>query len=442
MSEVIIEGGKQLRGVIDVNGAKNASLPIMAATLLTEGKTVLDRVPRLTDVETLAKILRSLGVSVERTSSHTMELKPGADIICDCPHDYAISMRAGICVLGPLLAKTGRANVPLPGGCVLGDRPVDLHLKGLRAMGADIRQKGGFIMATADRLKGARIYLGGPHGSTVLGTANIMMAATLADGVTTIEHAASEPEICDLADYLQKCGASISGAGTHTIRVEGVKRLEGCLHHVIADRIEAGTYACALAISGGEITLRNVRPGHMAALRDVMESMGVDFELDVNTIKVCREGPLKATDCTALPYPGLPTDMQPQILSVLTASAGTSVVTDSVYPERFTHVGELVRLGADIVRQGPQAVIRGAAELTGAYVRANDLRGGAALIVAGLGADGTTVVSGIEHVDRGYEGLDEKLFRLGANIARKGASSLQAGQLQLPFEGHQPKTDN
>ncbi len=422
-----------MHGTVKINGAKNASLPIMAAALLCEGKTVLDRVPRLTDVSTLAIILDSVGLSVERTGPHTLELEPRDEANCSCPHDHAIAMRASICVLGPLVAKRKHARVPLPGGCVLGERPVDLHLKGLRAMGVDIKQKGGYIFAEAERLKGARIYLGGPHGSTVLGTANIMMAATLAEGVTVIEHAASEPEICDLADYLQKCGASISGAGTHTIRIEGVNRLEGCLHHVIPDRIEAGTYACAAAIAGGEVTLQNVRSDHMAALRDVMESMGVEFELDASTMIVRRKGTLRATDCTALPYPGLPTDMQPQLLAVLTAAEGTSVVTDSVYPERFTHVGELLRLGADIVRQGPQAVIRGPSALTGAYVRASDLRGGASLILAGLGAEGETVVAGIEHVDRGYELLDEKLLGLHATVKRQGAPPYQAGQLQLPF---------
>lgn len=434
MPEVIIEGGKQLHGTVRVSGAKNASLPIMAATLLTEGKTVLDRVPRLTDVRTLALILDSLGMSVERTAPHTLELKAGNNANCDCPHDHAIAMRASICVLGPLLARRGYARVPLPGGCVLGERPIDLHLKGLRSMGATIELKGGYIIASAGRLKGGSIYLGGPHGSTVLGTANIMMAATLADGVTIIDHAASEPEICDLADYLQKCGASISGAGTHTIRIEGCKRLDGCMHHVIPDRIEAGTYACAVAIAGGEATLQNVRPEHMAALLDVMANLGLEFEIDANTMKVMRHGPLKAADCTALPYPGLPTDMQPQLVSVLAAAEGTSVVADSVYPERFTHVGELLRLGADIVRQGPQAVIRGPAPLSGAYVRAHDLRGGAALLLAGLGADGQTRVAGIEHVDRGYERFDEKLIQLGSQVTRIGAPPFQAGQLQLPFQ--------
>ncbi len=433
MSEVKIEGEKQLHGTVKVNGAKNATLPIMAAALLTEGRTVLDRVPRLTDVRTLGIILDALGLSVERSNEHTLELKIEDEKNCECPHKHAISMRAGICVLGPLLAKRGYARVPLPGGCVLGDRPVDLHLKGLRAMGAEIKQRGGYIIASADKLKGNRIYLGGPHGSTVLGTANILMAATLAEGVTLIEHAATEPEICDLANYLKKCGASITGAGTHTIEVEGVQQLEGCLHHIIPDRIEAGTFACAVAIAGGDIILKDARADHMAALRDVMEYMGVNFEIGSKIIRVRREGPLKATDCTALPYPGLPTDMQPQLLSVLTTAMGTSVLTDSVYPERFTHIGELARLGADIVRQGPQAVIRGPASLSGAYVQASDLRGGAALILAGLGSEGETVVTGIEHVDRGYERLDEKLTALGAKIVRKGAPPFQAGQLQLPF---------
>ncbi len=433
MSKVKIEGGIPLNGTVKINGAKNASLPIMAASLLIDGETVLDKVPRLTDVRTLAIILDSLGVYVERTSEHRMVLKVVDETNCECPLDQAIAMRASICVLGPLLARRGYARVPLPGGCVLGERPVDLHLKGLRALGADIEQEGGYVIAKAERLKGERIFMGGPHGSTVLGTANVMMAATLAEGTTVIEHAATEPEIADLALYLNQCGASVSGAGTHTVRIDGVKNLEGCMHQIIPDRIEAGTYACAVAIAGGEVKMQHVRAEHMAALRDVMSNMGLQFEVKANTTIVSRDGALNAADCTALPYPGLPTDMQPQLLSVLTAAEGTSVVTDFVYPERFTHVGELLRLGANIVRQGPQAVVRGPVPLSGAFIQAKDLRGGAGLIMAGLGADGETVVSGMEHVDRGYEGLDEKLSSLGAEITRIGAPPFQAGQLQLPF---------
>lgn len=433
MHKIRIRGGKPLEGIVRINGAKNASLPIMAATLLTEGKTILDHVPRLTDVRSMAIVLDSLGVRVERTGPHALQMEVVSDRNCLCPHDLAIKMRASICVLGPLLARRGRAEVPLPGGCVIGERPVDLHLKGLRALGAHIEQKNGYIIAKADRLRGRRVYMGGPHGSTVLGTANLMMAAVLAKGTTIIEHAASEPEIEDLARYLNGCGALISGAGTHTVRIDGVERLEGTLHQIIADRIEAGTFACAAAITGGDVILQDVHPDHMAALVDTMENMGTEFEIEGKDIRVVQKKQLKATDCTALPYPGLPTDMQPQLMAVLSVARGTSVVADSVYPERFTQVGELHRLGADIVRQGPQAVVRGPAKLTGAPVTARDLRGGASLVIAALAADGETAIEGVKHIDRGYESIANRLRAIGADIEREGEPPIHVGQLHLPF---------
>ena len=433
MGELTIKGGKPLQGTIPINGAKNASLPIMAAGLLTEGKSVLSRVPRLNDVRTLTVILDALGMRIERADANTMKMEVVEEKNCTCPHDPAIEMRASVCVLGPLLARRGRAEIPLPGGCVIGERPIDLHLKGLRALGAKIRQHNGYIHATAGRLQGNRIYMGGPRGSTVLGTANVMMAATRAEGRTVIEHAACEPEIQDLADYLCACGAHIEGAGTNTVTIEGVHRLEGTLHRVIPDRIEAGTYACAAAITRGDVTLEGARPDHLSALMDTMESMGIGLEVTDAGITVHATGDIRATDFTALPYPGLATDMQPQLMSVLCTADGTSVVTDSVHPERFTHVGELHRLGADIVRQGTQAVVRGPSELTGAPVTARDLRGGASLILAGLAADGETVVRGMAHVDRGYERIEKRLNALGADTKRLGAPPSQVGQLQLPF---------
>jgi UDP-N-acetylglucosamine 1-carboxyvinyltransferase len=433
MAKLTIVGGKPLSGEIQLHGAKNASLPIMASALLTEGTSVLSRVPRLTDVRTLKIILDALGMRVHRADRHTLQMEVVDENNCTCPHDPAIAMRASICVLGPLVARRGQAEVPLPGGCVIGERPVDLHLRGLRALGADIEQKNGYIRATASRLQGCRIYMGGPHGSTVLGTANVMMAACLAEGVTTIEHAAGEPEIQDLANYLNACGAHIQGAGTNTVTIEGVKRLEGTLHRVIPDRIEAGTFACAVAITGGDAMLRGARPDHLSALIDAMEKMGVSFETCDRGIRVSRPGELLATDFTALPYPGVPTDMQPQLMAVLTRANGTSVINDSVHPERFTHVGELHRLGADIVRQGPQAVVRGPCPLTGAPVTARDLRGGASLVVAGLGAEGQTSVDGMHHVDRGYERIEGLLTELGARVKRHGAPPFEVGQLQLPF---------
>lgn len=416
-----------------MHGAKNASLPIMASALLTEGTTILSRVPRLTDVRTLKIILDALGMRVHRVDKHTLQMRVVSESNCTCPHEPAIAMRASICVLGPLLARRGRAEVPLPGGCVIGERPVDLHLRGLRALGADIVQESGYLRATASRLRGSRIYMGGPHGSTVLGTANVMMAACLAEGPTTIEHAAGEPEIQDLANYLNACGARIHGAGTNTVTIEGVKRLEGTLHQVIPDRIEAGTFACAVAITGGDALLKGARDDHLSALIDALEKMGVTCETADRGLRVHREGELRATDFTALPYPGVPTDLQPQLIALLTLANGTSVVNDSVHPERFTHVGELHRLGADIVRQGPQAVVRGPARLTGAPVTARDLRGGASLIVAGLGAEGETTVDGMHHVDRGYERIEGLLKELGAEVKRHGAPPFEVGQLQLPF---------
>lgn len=428
---LVITGQQPLSGSVRINGAKNACLPLMAASLLTDGDTVLSNVPHLTDVQIMSSILRALGMSVQRLSNGRVHLKTVTPDRCTCPHELAMAMRAGICVLGPLVARRGEALVPMPGGCVLGERPIDLHLKGLEALGATIRKENGLILATADRLKGAHIYLGGPRGSTCLGTANVMSAATLAKGTTTIEHAACEPEIKDLADYLNTCGARIEGAGTGTVTIEGVDRLMGCMHAAIPDRIEAGTFAAAAAITGGDILLEEVRPDHMAATIDVMQQMGVGFEVGQDTIRVWRSGPLRPVNVNALPYPGVPTDMQAQIMALLLTADGVSMVSDTVYPERFAHVAEFSRLGADITRQSSQAIVRGPARLTGAPVVARDLRGGAGLILAGLAAEGVTEVEDVSHIDRGYELIEERLAGLGADIARVGASPMAAGQTQL-----------
>jgi len=431
MVRLAVVGSSPLHGTIRINGAKNACLPIMAASIMTEGRSVLMDVPCLADVHAMGDILRALGVSVQRLTDKRLSLEVTGDDQCACPHDKGIAMRASICVLGPLLARRGEALVPIPGGCVLGDRPIDLHLKGLKALGATIRKENGLIHAFAERLRGATIYLGGPRGSTCLGTANVMMAATLAEGTTVIEHAACEPEIKDLAAYLNACGARISGAGTSTVTIEGVERLTGCTHTVIPDRIEAGTFAAVAAITGGEIVLENVCPSHMAATLDVMDRMGVGFEAQGTTMRVWRDGPLRATDVNALPYPGLPTDMQPQLMAMLTVAEGVSLVTDMVYPERFAQVAEFNRLGADITREGPRAVVRGPARLTGAPVRAHDLRGGAGLILAGLAAEGITEVEDLWHVDRGYEWIEERLRAVGAGVARVGSTPVAPGQTEL-----------
>jgi UDP-N-acetylglucosamine 1-carboxyvinyltransferase len=469
MDKVIItgripEGG--LKGTLKINGAKNACLPIMAATLLTEGTTILTEAPHLNDVETMRDLLESLGVKSHWVESGKSKRALQLDVLDDqpteCASQSAMEMRASICVLGPLLARRGSARVPLPGGCVIGQRPIDLHIKGLEALGAKVQMEKGYVCATAKRLKGARIYLGGPRGSTVLGTANVMMAAVLAHGTSVIEHAACEPEIQDLAHFLNACGAKISGMGTGAIIIEGLGRrkkgrLKGCMHTIIPDRIEAGTFACAAAATGGDVVLESVRPDHMTALMDVMRKMGIRFETDQQAstrprrrhgdavgqmelpfsgawraanLRVWRKGPVKPVEFTALPYPGIPTDMQPQLMAVLCTADGTSLINDSVYPERFTQVAELNRLGADIARgsSAGQAVVRGGAPLTGAPVHAHDLRGGASLILTGLVAEGETEVHGISHVDRGYEHIGDRLASLGAQVQTVSGSDEQAPQ--------------
>jgi len=433
MEKLVIAGGRPLRGSVRISGAKNACLPIMAAAISTEGTTLLKGAPRLTDVRTLRMILDALGVESERTARGDLRLRVDREDTCRCPDRLAVGMRGSICILGPLLARRGRAEIAMPGGCAIGDRPVDLHLKGLRALGAEIREEGRRLVARADRLRGARVYLGGPRGSTVLGTANVMTAAALAEGTTVIEHAACEPEIQDLATYLNACGARVRGAGTGTIEIEGVPKMVGTAHELVPDRIEAGTFAVATAITCGDLLLENVRTDHVAAVMDAMERMGVRFEARGTALRVWRNGPLRPVDVTALPYPGVPTDLQPQLLALLTAARGTSVVTDSVFPDRFTQVTELKRMGARIARRGRGVVVRGPTRLSAASVAARDLRGGASLIVAALAAEGVTRVAGIEHVDRGYERIDLKLAHAGAQVARVGAPSVpQATPLGRP----------
>jgi len=429
-----------------------------------EGPIILGEVPRLTDVETMRKVLALLGVRSEwvgpgrpvpfsGSGKRALRLELVSEEACEYEEDPSIDIRASICTLGPLLARRGRARIPMPGGCDIGARPIDLHVKGLQALGAEIKVSGGYICATARRLKGARIYLAGPRGSTVCGTANVMMAATLASGATVIEHAACEPEIEDLAHFLNGCGASISGAGTRTIVIQGLGKrrrrpLRGCYHTVIPDRIEAGTFACAAAITGGDVLLEGVRTDHVTALLDVMRGMGVRFEVEgtrgdprderpelqppgqrelppsgawrAAKLRVRRKGKLHAADVHAWPYPGFPTDMQPQLVSVLCLAHGTSVVTDHVHPERFNHVTDLNKLGAEIAHGSTpgQVVIKGPARLSGATVTARNLRGGAGLILAGLAAEGETVVQGMHHVDRGYERIEEQLAALGADVRR------------------------
>ena len=430
MAKLSIMGGRALKGTVRINGAKNACLPIIAASILMDGPTVLTGVPRLTDVDTLCGILRGLGVKAELMGRHQLLLEVARDDLWRAPEDLVAQMRGSVCVLGPLLARRGRAEMPLPGGCVIGQRPIDLHLKGLRALGAEIHAEKGRLRASAERLKGTRIHLGGPNGSTVLGTANVMTAAVLAEGTTVIEHAAREPEVQDLAAYLNACGALVSGAGTSTVTIEGVKRLTGAFHAVIPDRIEAGTFAAAAAITGGDVTLENVRADHMAATLDAMRQMGVRLETGGDSMRVWRDSPLSEADVLALPYPGVPTDMQPQLLALLCVAEGKSVVADSVFPDRFTQVEELCRMGALISRRRPQVVVRGPARLTGARVTAQDLRGGASLILAALAAEGASEVDEMCHVDRGYEQLEDRLNALGAHVVSTGRAPAEAAFFQ------------
>ena len=418
MEKMIILGGRPLIGEVTCSGSKNAALPILAATILADGECNIGSVPVLKDVDTLQKILAELGVRTERRDGR-IYARVVDDSKCVAPYELVSQMRGSICTLGPLLARRRRACVSLPGGCVIGDRPIDLHLKGLEALGAKIKIQHGYICATAKRLKGAEIYLGGPAGSSVLGTANIMMAACMAEGRTIIEHAACEPEVEDLARFLKKMGAKIHGAGSHRIVINGVSKLQGCKHDVIPDRIEAGTWIAAAAATHGNVWIRNCRPEHMSAVISCFRDAGISIEARGNGLNAVMEGRPREVEATMLPYPGFPTDMQPQLMTVLSMADGASVITDAIYPDRFMHAAELCRLGARIRRVGSTAVIIGCPRLQGAPVMASDLRAAAALVIAGLAASGETQVRRIYHADRGYENLDKKLKTLGAEVRRE-----------------------
>jgi UDP-N-acetylglucosamine 1-carboxyvinyltransferase len=431
MERIVIEGGRPLHGTVRVSGSKNAALPIMAAAILTRGTSILHEVPRLADVETMRAILSALGVEAEWIGPGSLRLSTADVDACETPPDLVRRMRGSVCVLGPLLARRGAAALPLPGGCVLGKRPIDLHLKGLQALGAqflldETRVRGRIGRAgrtgragRACRLRGARVNMGGPHGSTVLGTANLMAAATLAEGRTLIINAACEPEIQDLADFLTACGARISGVGSPIIAIEGVRELHGAEHALIPDRIEAGTYLTAAAAAGGEVRLAGVRPEHMTAVLQFVQRIGVRLDWQAGALRVRRPGQLQPAHLTAEPYPGLPTDMQPQLASLLCLAGGTSSVNDSVYPQRFTHMEELRSMGARVAAVPQGLAIEGVAALHGAQVRAADLRAGAALAVAALAAEGATTLTGVEQIDRGYQDFEAKLQSLGAQVSRE-----------------------
>jgi len=416
MYTFVIEGGRRLAGDVTISGAKNAALPIMAATLLTGEPCVLRRVPALSDVTFMGRILTSLGAKV-RFHGDTVTVQAGR-IKGFADYELVRKMRGSICIIGPLLGRLGQARVSLPGGCVIGSRPIDLHLKGLRALGGNITIEGGYVCAQTARLRGAELFLGGRAGPTVLGTANVMMAATLASGVTLIDSAACEPEIVDLANFLNQMGARISGAGSPTITVTGVKELHGATHEIIPDRIEAATFAIAAAATRGEVTLRGARADHMQAVLDKLQEAGVRVTRADGLLTIKGGRRLRPVDVTTQPYAGFPTDAQAQMMVLMTQAPGISIITERIYESRFMHVSELARLGADITIEGPSAVVKGPVRLSGAPVMASDLRASAALVIAGLVAEGETQVKRVYHLDRGYERIDEKLRRLGARVRR------------------------
>ena len=413
-----ITGGNRLRGAVRIGGAKNAALPIMAASILCEGEIVLHDVPRVSDVHFLIELLRSLGVDGEWRPDGALRLVARDEMNCHAEYDIVRKMRASICVLGPLLAKRHRAQVALPGGCAIGDRPVNLHLRAVKLLGADVELVGGDIVAKAKKLRGHEMFLGGPFGSTVLGTANAMMAAALAEGPSVIEMAACEPEVVDLANFLNQCGASITGQGTPRIIVEGVRELKGCEYRIIPDRIEAGTFMVAAAITNGELKLENCRLDHLMAFVDRLNAVGVNVEKTDDCVTVSSARRLEPIEVTTQPFPGFPTDLQAQLMSLLCLADGNSIVTEKIFPDRFLHVAELSRMGANLHKQGPTVIVQGVRRLVSAPVMASDLRASAALVLAGLSARGTTRVQRVYHLERGYERLDEKLRGVGADIQR------------------------
>lgn len=413
-----ITGGARLRGTIEISGSKNAALPILAATIFCEGETILHRVPDLADVRQMIRILEKLGLSFEWLGPGTVKVRVEDEMNCHAEYKEVSKMRASVCVMGPLLAKRKQAQVAMPGGCAIGDRPVDLHIQGMLALGADFDLVNGDMLLRAKKLKGAEIFLGGAFGSTVTGTANVMMAAVLAEGRTIIESAACEPEISDLAEFLNKCGAQISGHGTPRVTIDGVQSLRGCEHTILSDRIEAGTFAMAAAITNGDLLLRNARIEHMLAVVDRLRKIGVIVERAETGVSVSSSRRLEPVEITTQPYPGFPTDLQAQIMALLCLADGNSVVCEKVFPDRFLHVAELNRMGARLRKEGPTVIVQGVKRLVGAPVMASDLRASAGLVLAGLIAKGKTMVRRAYHIDRGYEKIEEKLNAVGADIRR------------------------
>ena len=412
-----MKGGNRLVGAVKTSGAKNAVLPIIAASILGTTPSHLDEVPMLEDVHTISEVLKCLGLSVECSpEKNVLDIDSTEITSYEAPYELVRTMRASFLVMGPLLARIGKARISMPGGCAIGARPIDIHLKGFEALGVKIEQGHGYIEASApEGLKGTSIYFDFP---SVGATENIMMAASLAEGTTILENAAEEPEIVDLANYLNKMGAKIRGAGTDTIRIEGVDKLHGADYTIIPDRIEAGTYMIAAAMTGGDVVVENVLPEHQKPLIAKLREAGAVVEEDIDKVRVIGKNPLKAVSIKTLPYPGFPTDMQAQMMAMMVIAEGRSKVTETVFENRFMHVVELNRMGAQISTEGRSAVIDGPCKLTGCDVRATDLRAGAAMILAGLVAEGTTRIGDLHHIDRGYENIVAKLKKLGADIER------------------------
>ena len=428
-----IRGGKTLSGSVKASGSKNAALPLFAATLLSSEESILENVPDLSDVRFMAEILRELGAEVEKLDRTTWKINP-TSIVHAAPYELVRKMRASVCLLGPLVGRLRRAEIPMPGGCVIGNRPIDLHIRAMERLGAKVELKGGVVHIDGKELRGNSIFMGGRHGSTVTGTANAIMAAVLAPGRTTIDSAACEPELSDLCAMLVSMGADISGIGSHMIVIEGVESLQGCRHRVIPDRIETATYVLAAAITKGKVTIRDGRTDHLGAFLNVMSECGVMVESDGSenlSVEVSEFG-LKPFEAITLPYPGFPTDLQAQTCALACQAEGLSILTERVYPSRFMHVPELLRMGAEISLEGASSIIRGGRPLTGAPVMASDLRASAALILAGLAAEGDTWVQRIYHLDRGYDAFEKKLQGLGADVERLPESEMPKAFLSQP----------
>jgi UDP-N-acetylglucosamine 1-carboxyvinyltransferase len=415
MRKVIVKGGRKLEGEVKISGAKNSALAILAGTILLPGKSIIRNVPNLLDVTTIIRVLRALGIRAEYSASqkNTVEVW-NEDVRHVAPYELVTKMRASFFIIGPILARKGLAKVPLPGGCAIGSRPVNLHIKGLEALGAKVKMEHGFVIVRADKLKGGRAYLDFP---SVGATETVMMAASLAEGETIIENAALEPEIVDLANFLNAAGAKVSGAGTEQIKIEGVSKLFPVEYRIIPDRIEAGTFMTAAAITGGKLAVKDVIPEHIEAVTRKLQEAGISVEVSGNTIVVSSIDGIKPVDVKTMPYPGFPTDMQAQFTALLCLAKGTSVITETVFENRFMHVNELKRMGADIKLEGQSAIVTGVPKLSSAPVKVSDLRAGAALVLAALAAEGETVIEDRDHhLERGYENLEAKLRNLGAEI--------------------------